>query len=58
MIVTIILAVAIGFILFVVLVIVNQGTLPCDKCPLHNQCKQLEENGYPNICTQKNVTFK
>ena len=34
-------------------IIVTQTMLPCDKCPLRDQCKQLEENGYPNICTQK-----
>lgn len=53
MIAAMIMAVVIGFILFVVCLIVSQAILPCNQCPLHNQCKQLEENGNPNICTQK-----
>lgn len=53
MIAAIIIVVIIGLIMWLITVIVTQAMLPCDKCPLRDQCKQLEENGYPNICTQK-----
>lgn len=48
----IIMAVAIGLAMWLIITIATQAILPCDNCPLHNQCKQLEEDGYPNICIQ------
>lgn len=53
MIAAITIVVIIGLVMCLIIIIVTQAMLPCDKCPLHDQCKQLEENGYPNICTQK-----
>lgn len=53
MIAAIVLAAIIVLIIWLITVIVTQAMLPCDKCPLRGQCKQLEKNGYPNICTQQ-----
>ena len=36
-----------------VIIVFAQAILPCNKCPHRDQCKQLEENDYPNICTQQ-----
>ena len=55
MIAAVILTVLIGLIMWIITIIIIQAMRPCDKCPFHNQCKQLEENGYPNICTQETL---
>lgn len=53
MITTMLLAIIVGIAVWVLITIIVRILLPCEQCPLRDQCKQLEDNGYPNICTQK-----
>lgn len=46
-----IVAIVLGMMMYLCIVLA-QAMLPCDKCPLRKQCKKLEDEGYPNICTQ------